>query len=185
MDMKNDLNERIKQYLDNKLKEIKEKKDEISEIGDVAFRGGGLGIENFVKNTNPLMRSGLALARANDIWSKPSITGEDGVLTAYEVSNMDLQNTKLLVMSACETGLGDIKGSEGVYGLQRAFKIAGVEFIIMSLWQVPGKETEEFMTTFYTKLLKLKDIRQSFYETQKQMRNKYDPYYWGAFVLIE
>ncbi|PIY03984.1 MAG: hypothetical protein COZ21_07795 [Bacteroidetes bacterium CG_4_10_14_3_um_filter_31_20] len=131
------------------------------------------------------MRSGLALARANDVWSKTKADGEDGVLTAYEVSNMNLQNTQLVVMSACETGLGDIKGSEGVYGLQRAFKMAGVKYIIMSLWQVPDKETEEFMVTFYTKLLKIKDIRKSFNETQKEMRQKYDPYYWAAFVLIE
>ncbi|NCO55362.1 MAG: CHAT domain-containing protein, partial [Bacteroidetes bacterium] len=73
----------------------------------------------------------------------------------------------------------------GVYGLQRAFKMAGVKYIIMSLWQVPDKETEEFMVTFYTKLLKIKDIRKSFNETQKEMRQKYDPYYWAAFVLIE
>jgi len=166
-------------------KEIKENKEEKLEVGDVAFRGGGIGIESFVTNTNPLMRSGLALARANDVWSKTKADGEDGVLTAYEVSNMNLQNTQLVVMSACETGLGDIKGSEGVYGLQRAFKMAGVKYIIMSLWQVPDKETEEFMVTFYTKLLKIKDIRKSFNETQKEMRQKYDPYYWAAFVLIE
>ena len=88
-------------------------------------------------------------------------------------------------MSACETGLGDIKGSEGVYGLQRAFKMAGVNYIIMSLWQVPDKETEEFMTKFYKKLMKNNDIKLSFTETQKEMRKKYDPYFWAAFVLIE
>jgi len=88
-------------------------------------------------------------------------------------------------MSACETGLGDIKGIEGVYGLQRAFKMAGVDYLIMSLWQVPDKETEEFMTTFYKKLIKQKDIKKAFAETQKEMREKYDPYFWAAFVLIE
>ncbi|NCO55363.1 MAG: CHAT domain-containing protein, partial [Bacteroidetes bacterium] len=81
-------------------KEIKENKEEKLEVGDVAFRGGGIGIESFVTNTNPLMRSGLALARANDVWSKTKADGEDGVLTAYEVSNMNLQNTQLVVMSA-------------------------------------------------------------------------------------
>ena len=76
-------------------------------------------------------------------------------------------------------------GSEGVYGLQRAFKMAGVKYIIMSLWQVPDKETVEFMEMFYKKLLKTKDVRRSFNETQKEMRKKFDPYYWGAFVLVE
>ena len=98
---------------------------------------------------------------------------------------MNLQKTGLVVLSACETGLGDIKGSEGVYDLQRSFKMAGVKYIIMSLWQVPDKETAEFMTTFYKYLTKTNDIKSSFNQTQKDMRKKYDPYYWAAFVLIE
>jgi CHAT domain-containing protein len=126
-------------------------------------------------------------AGANDVWSKQAKNDsiDDGVLTAQEVSTIDMRKTDLVVMSACETGLGDIKGSEGVYGLQRAFKMAGVDFMIMSLWQVPDQETEEFMTTFYKKLIKQKDIKQAFAETQKEMRAKYDPYFWAAFVLIE
>jgi CHAT domain-containing protein len=132
------------------------------------------------------MRSGIILAHANDVWSRDALSeGEDGILTAQEVSNLDLLKLKLVVLSACETGLGDIKGTEGVYGLQRAFKMAGVKYIIMSLWQVPDKETSEYMITFYEKLIKVKDIRKAFSETQKEMRIKYDPYYWGAFVLIE
>jgi CHAT domain-containing protein len=141
---------------------------------------------NFVTNKNPLMRSGIVLAGANDAWSRnPLQTGEDGILTAQEVATLDLRNTRLVVLSACETGLGDIKGSEGVFGLQRAFKIAGAKYLIMSLWQVPDKETSEFMQLFYKNLLKLKDIPLAFQRTQKIIRQKYDPYYWGAFVLIE
>jgi CHAT domain-containing protein/tetratricopeptide (TPR) repeat protein len=141
---------------------------------------------SFVNNKNPLMRSGIVLANANDVWQRdPLAEGEDGILTAQEVSNLDLRNTKLVVLSACETGLGDIKGSEGVFGLQRAFKMAGVKYLIMSLWQVPDKETSEFMILFYKNLIKLKDIPMAFQKTQKVMREKYDPYYWGAFVLIE
>ncbi|MBI4649345.1 MAG: CHAT domain-containing protein [Bacteroidia bacterium] len=154
----------------------------------LAFRGGttGFGLWQFVKNKNPLMRSGLVMAGANNVWNQRFVgQGEDGVLTAQEVTQLDMRKTQLVVMSACETGLGEIKGSEGVYGLQRAFKMAGVKYIIMSLWQVPDKETEEFMTMFYTKFLKQKDIRKAFSETQAEMRKKYDPYYWGAFVLIE
>ena len=107
------------------------------------------------------------------------------MLTAQEVTQIDMRKNDLVVMSACETGLGEIKGSEGVYGLQRAFKMAGVKYIIMSLWQVPDKETVEFMEIFYTKLLEQNDIKLAFSETQKTMRAKYDPYYWAAFVLIE
>jgi len=69
--------------------------------------------------------------------------------------------------------------------LQRAFKMASVDYIIMSLWQVPDKETDEFMTSFYKKLVKSKNIKEAFASTQKEMRVKYDPYFWAAFVLIE
>lgn len=154
---------------------------------DIKFRGTtNYANWSFVNNKNPLMRSGIVLANANSVWERePLAEGEDGIVTAQEVSNMDLRNTKLVVLSACETGLGDIKGSEGVYGLQRAFKMAGVKYIIMSLWQVPDKETSEFMTLFYKNLIKLKNIPAAFRKTQKVMRAKYDPYYWGAFVLVE
>ena len=166
----------------------KEQSKENVEEGMVAFRGGnsGFGLWQFVKNKNPLMRSGLVLAGANKVWSDPYAGNDnEGVLTAQEVTQLDMTKTKLVVLSACETGLGDIKGSEGVYGLQRAFKMGGVKYIIMSLWQVPDKETVEFMEMFYTKLLKEKNIRLAFSETQIEMRKKYDPYYWAAFVLID
>ena len=132
------------------------------------------------------MRPGLVFAGANDVWNKPEMSEEDdGVLTAQEVTQIDMRKNILVVLSACETGLGDIKGSEGVYGLQRAFKMAGVKFIITSLWLVPDKETVEFMEKFYSNLLKIKEIRTAFSETQKEMRQKYDPYFWAAFVLFE
>ncbi|MBK9191421.1 MAG: CHAT domain-containing protein [Crocinitomicaceae bacterium] len=141
---------------------------------------------SFINNKNPLMRSGLVLAGANEVWSRnPLEAGEDGILTALEVASLDCRNTNLVVLSACETGLGDIVGSEGVYGLQRAFKIAGTRFIIMSLWQVPDLETAEFMINFYRNLLSVKDIRLAFNKTRQLMSQKYDPYYWAAFVLIE
>ena len=107
------------------------------------------------------------------------------MLTAQEVTQIDMRKNDLVVLSACETGLGDIKGSEGVYGLQRALKMAGVKYIIMSLWQIPDKETVEFMSAFYNNLLKDKEIKKAFYDAQKAMRAKYDPYFWGAFVLME
>jgi CHAT domain-containing protein len=158
----------------------------IRKIDSISRSGATYMNWNFVTNKNPLMRSGLVLAGANDIWQRdPFEEGEDGILTAQEVSNLNLMRTKLVVLSACETGLGDIKGSEGVFGLQRAFKMAGAHYLIMSLWQVPDVETAEFMEVFYKNLSKKKDIRKAFQLTQRVMHKKYDPYYWAAFVLIE
>jgi len=143
----------------------------------------------FYKAGDPLLRSGLALAGANFKWTGNQVPDneEDGILTAREVSALNLQNTRLVVLSACETGLGDIKGSEGVYGLQRAFKLAGAKYIIMSLWQVPDRQTVELMELFYTHYLKQMPVRQAFHEAQKEMKNRYpdQPFYWAAFVLVE
>jgi len=165
------------------------KKDNINNESskDIVFRGiTGYGYKTFVDNPNPLMRSGLVFANANKIWSQTTNnTIDDGVLTSLEVAHLDLRNTELVVLSACETGLGEINGSEGVYGLQRAFKMAGVKNIIMSLWQVPDEETREFMTLFYKNLFKTHNVSSAFNKTQKQMRQKYDIYFWGAFVLLE
>ncbi len=142
---------------------------------------------SFVQNDNPLFRTGLLFAGAERTWNKSEAIKEieDGILTAYEVSNLNLSNTKLVVLSACETGLGDIKGTEGVYGLIRAFKMAGAESIIASLWQIPDKETEIFMTKFYKNLLKQKNIEKAFKNAQKFMRKKHSSYYWAALVLYE
>ncbi len=145
------------------------------------------GREVFRQSENPLIRSGLALASANNAWKGKPVAGvEDGILTAYEVSNMYLPNTKLAVLSACETGLGDIQGSEGVYGLQRAFKMAGVENLVMSLWKVPDGETAEFMQQFYKNLFGKQTIQDAFYNAQTIMKNKYrkEPYKWAAWTLI-
>jgi len=149
--------------------------------------------ENIFKNENtytladdPLLRSGLVLAGANYAWSgKTPIEGvEDGIATAYEISQLNLSNTGLVVLSACETALGDVKGTEGVFGLQRAFKMAGVKKLIVSLWQVPDKETAELMTAFYSYWMKGKTINDAFAQAQADMRKKYSPFYWAAFVLV-
>ncbi len=144
----------------------------------------------FKISDHPMIRSGLILAGGNQAWKtgKPFKPGmEDGILTAYEISQMDLSNTELVVLSACETGLGDIQGNEGVYGLQRAFKIAGAKYLIMSLWQVPDFQTQELMTTFYTNwLTKQMSIPDAFRAAQRAMREKYEhPYFWAGFVLVE
>ncbi|MCO6493653.1 MAG: CHAT domain-containing protein [Phaeodactylibacter sp.] len=143
--------------------------------------------QGFKYSDNPLFRSGIALAGADNAWKgNPPWEGmEDGILTAYEISNLDLSNTQLVVLSACETALGDIRGSEGVYGMQRAFKIAGAGHLLMTLWEIPdNRQVVEFMSAFYTYWFEKGDIHEAFYRTQEDMKKKYEPYVWGAFVLI-
>ncbi len=145
--------------------------------------------EHYNAAKNPLNRAGLLFAGANNAWkNETELKGfEDGILTASEASTLNLRNTQLVVLSACETGLGEVKGSEGVFGLQRAFKNAGVEYIIMSLWKVPDAETAEFMKHFYSELFTGKSIPEAFRTTQKYMKNLYynDPFKWAAFVLVQ
>jgi len=140
---------------------------------------------------NPMIRSGLLFGGANLTWqgkgdSLLNITNEDGVLTAYELSQLDLSNTKLAVLSACETGKGAIQGSEGTFGLKRALKLAGVDNMIVSLWKVPDDATMEMMTLFYTELAKTKLPVPAFELAQKTMRNKYpnEPKKWAGFVFV-
>jgi len=144
----------------------------------------------FKMSEHPMLRSGLIMAGANHAWKtgKPiTPEAEDGILTAYEISQLNLRNTELVVLSACETGLGDIQGNEGVYGLQRAFKIAGAKNLIMSLWQVPDQQTSELMTAFYKYwLIKKKSIRESLKLAQNDLRKKgLESFYWAGFVLVE
>lgn len=136
---------------------------------------------------DPMMRSGLLLAGAKNYWGKSNQnnTIEDGILTASEISNLDLSACQLVVLSACETGLGEVKGSEGVFGLQRAFKMAGVKNIIMSLWKVPDTQTAELFDIFYSECFTGKTIHEAFQSAQTKMKAKYSPYYWAGFVLLE
>ena len=152
--------------------------------------GGGWGeAPPFKISDHPMIRSGLAMAGGNQAWRGRHVPKglEDGILTAYEVSQVDLRNTELVVLSACETGLGDIEGNEGVYGLQRAFKIAGADKLIMSLWNVPDAQTKEMMVLFYRNWLEEgMELNEAFRAAQGEMRKRYgEHYYWAAFVLIE
>jgi CHAT domain-containing protein/antitoxin component YwqK of YwqJK toxin-antitoxin module len=137
---------------------------------------------------NPLRRSGLLFSYCQQAFSpeKNKVNlPEDGILTAEEAQNLHLDNTEMVVMSACETGLGEVKKGEGVYGLQRSFQTAGAKSVLMSLWKVSDQATQELMTNFYTEWFKLKDRRKAFRQAQLNLREKYpEPFYWGAFVLV-
>jgi len=141
----------------------------------------------FTQANDPLLRSGIVLSGANRVWNgqAPLEGREDGIVTAYEIAQLDLRQTELVVLSACQTALGDVKGTEGVFGLQRAFKLAGVKKMLLSLWKIPDTETAELMHLFYTNFLQGKTARESFTAAQKEMRKKYRPFYWAAFVLVE
>jgi CHAT domain-containing protein len=135
---------------------------------------------------DPMLRSGLLFTGANKTLHGEEAKGENGLLSAAEASLLDLRETELVVLSACETGKGELKNSEGVYGLRKAFADAGAQNIIMSLWKVDDKVTQEFMTRFYEIWLNEKTtIREAFNRTQLEIKAKYpQPYYWGAFILV-
>lgn len=149
----------------------------------------------FVASTNVysqkesyMMWAGLLMAGANNVWqgkfSQENV--EDGVLTADEISRLDLSDTKLAVLSACETARGKIDPVDGVYGLQRALKMAGVQTIVMSLWKVQDDATSVLMTQFYTYLTSGVERHQALWKAMMDVREKYkNPYYWAGFVMLD
>jgi len=150
-----------------------------------------MGVSAEHAKNNPLLRSGLILAGAPDLSKeerRADLAGNDnGVLTAYEAMNLNLEGTTLIVLSACETGLGEVKAGEGVYGLQRAFQVAGARTLLMSLWKVDDAATQLLMTNFYGNWTKTGNKLKAFKQAQAQLmaNPKYkDPYYWGAFVML-
>lgn len=133
---------------------------------------------------NPMLRSGLLFSGDNGIDQFP--LNEDGIITANEIAAMDFSGVNLVVLSACETGLGDVLGSEGVFGLQRAFKMAGVEKLIVSLWKIPDQATSELMISFYEHYLAGGNIHNSLNQAQLDTREKYpEPFYWAGFFAVE
>ena len=144
-----------------------------------------------------MTRSGLLLSGANAVLSGETIPDrhEDGILTAQEISTLDFRGLDLLVLSACQTGLGEIKG-DGVFGLQRGFKKAGAQTIIMSLWNVDDNATQMLMTEFYKNLTSGLSKRESFIKAQNAVRNFKgiingesrdfsNPKYWAAFIMLD
>lgn len=139
------------------------------------------------KARDPLMRSGIVLAGGNLGWNRMLKDGEDdGILTSYEISNLYLPAVRLVVLSACETALGEVQGNEGVYGLARAFRMAGVRNLVMSLWTVPDEATAEFMSNFYRHLFDGEDVAAAFRAAQTRMKTKYkkQPSMWAAWILV-
>jgi CHAT domain-containing protein len=134
-----------------------------------------------VNAENPLLRSGLALAGFNNRRSG----SEDGVLTALEVAGLDLYGTQLVVLSACDTGVGEVNNGEGVYGLRRALAMAGAQSQLISLWKVSDKGTMELMVRYYQRLLSNQGRSEAYRQTQLEMleNSQYQhPYFWAAFI---
>lgn len=134
-----------------------------------------------------LFYSGLVMSGGDNTWTNSIFESnkDDGILTSYEISKVDLHNVDLVVLSACETGLGE-DFYDGIFGLQRAFKKAGAKSILMSLWQIDDKATSEYMTFFYEKLVNGYSVHDAYSSTVLMMKEKYqDANYYASFVLLD
>jgi CHAT domain-containing protein len=136
---------------------------------------------------NPsLLKTGLVLAGGGElIDSKENVMSSDGVLTAYEAMDLNYDGTELVVLSACNTGVGDWTMGEGVFGLQRSFLAAGADNVMMSLFKVPDAATAELMNLFYEDWIRTGDKHHALKYAKIELRKKYPhPFYWGSFVLV-
>jgi CHAT domain-containing protein len=147
--------------------------------------------ESGYREEKPMTRSGLLLSGCNHALNHEDIPDneEDGILTAQEIASLDLRGLDLVVLSACETGLGDIASGEGVFGLQRGFKKAGANTIIMSLWKVSDNATQTLMTTFYRYYLDGMSKYDAFSTARNELRKVCPPRQtkpdWAAFVMLD
>jgi len=138
--------------------------------------------------TNSLMRSGLLLADAGEVLKDSSISNPnfaDGVLTAYEAQVLNLETTKLVVLSACETGTGKVQAGEGVFGMQRAMTAAGAQVVVMSLFKANDAVTQKLMQMFYQNWIRTGEIRESFVQARNTIRKSYpEPSAWAGFIMV-
>lgn len=150
--------------------------------------GGSNTYEIVTEYKNPLLKSGLLFTGSDKLLKTDNVfefNREEGILTAYEAMNLSLDHTELVVLSACETGRGEIQAGEGVFGLQRAFKVAGADAIIMTLFKVDDEATQKLMKYFYGYWLESGDKREAFLKAKQQIKQQYDsPIYWGSFIMI-
>ena len=141
--------------------------------------------ENFTLSTSGLLFAGANAAFAQDRISNSDDGSEDGILTAKEISRLDFKGLDLVVLSACQSGLGEVTG-EGVFGLQRGFKKAGAQTLVMSLWNVSDDATQLLMTEFFKNLTSGMKKREAFVSAQKVVRQKFPhPGLWAAFVMVD
>ena len=130
---------------------------------------------------NPMLRSGIVFSGVN---ASLKAGRDEGMMSAEKILGLNLKGTDLVVLSACETGVGDVKNGEGVFGLKRAFILSGAKTLVMSLWSVPSAETTELMTDFYTLLSTGKPKAEALRQAKlNMMKKKSNPFYWGAFVM--
>nr|WP_299344244.1 CHAT domain-containing tetratricopeptide repeat protein [Allomuricauda sp.] len=185
---------------DDFYKSLTERKPDILHIATHGFYEKPVETASFLPTSSGAMRkirdeddamnhSGIVFTGANHFWKKGEKIRadlEDGIVTGNELASLDLRDTELVVLSACDTGIGKVNGNEGVFGLQRGLKLAGAKRLLVSLWKVDDKVTKEYMEAFYDCLINKKySIAKAQITTQEYIREKYpDPYYWAAFVLI-
>lgn len=179
----------VQSYLDRQATETNLKNIKNANILHIATHGffyeasaqDGQSFAQKFNTPDPMFNSGLVFAGAG----KSNSDSDDGIFTAYEAMDLQLNNTDAVILSACETGLGEIQNGEGVFGLQRGFKIAGAKYIIMSLWKVDDEVTQRLMIEFYTLWFSGMNVRDAFYLAQLNVRKQYpSPYYWGGFVIL-
>ena len=151
-----------------------------NDIGDLTLRN------RIATSTNPLLRSGVALSEINAYWSAENqfIEDESGILTAFDIANIQLPQTKLVFLSACESGVGDIHSKEGVFGLPRSFQLAGADQVIYTLWNIDDQITNKFVHHFYKKFVRHQNTKKAFRWAQIKMARKHNPYFWSGFTLL-
>ncbi|MFK7952655.1 MAG: tetratricopeptide repeat protein [Ekhidna sp.] len=184
---------RVKSYLSGEASELKLRSAYNPTILHIATHGFFSDNGNFISSISPirdpLFKSGLFLSGASDTYSSflkgiPTTNSNDGILTAYEAMNLNLNQTQLVVLSACETGLGDVRNGEGVFGLQRAFMVAGARNVITSIFKIGDQTTNELMVLFYEKFIETGRADESLMYAQRKLKETYaDAKTWGAFIL--